>query len=149
MDVDEIVAGAEAAKLAGATRFCLGTASRSPTDGQVGKVCGAVRAVRDLGLETCVTLGMLTFEQASRLAEAAGLDCYNRNLDTSPGYYGQIIATRTYEDRLGTPAAVRAAGFRVCCGGTVGMGESRGDRAGLLAQLAASTRIRKACPSTC
>jgi biotin synthase len=99
-------------------------------------VCEAVRAVGDLGMETCVTLGMLTLTQATRLA-AAGLDYYNHNLDTSPGYYEEIITTRTYADRLETLAHVRAAGIRVCCGGIVGMGESRADRAGLLAQLAA------------
>jgi biotin synthase len=136
MGVDEILAAAQAARESGATRFCLGAAWRSPTDGQVGKVCEAVRAVGDLGMETCVTLGMLTLTQATRLA-AAGLDYYNHNLDTSPGYYEEIITTRTYADRLETLAHVRAAGIRVCCGGIVGMGESRADRAGLLAQLAA------------
>jgi biotin synthase len=136
MQTDEIVAAARAAKDAGATRFCLGAAWRSPTDGQVGRVCRAVRAVAGLGLQTCVTLGMLTARQAIRLAEA-GLDYYNHNLDTSPGHYQQIITTRTYGDRLATLAHVRAAGIRVCCGGIVGMGESRADRAGLLAQLAA------------
>lgn len=136
MDVTEIVAAAQAAKDSGATRFCLGAAWRSPTDGQVEKVCQAVRAIADLGLQTCVTLGMLTRAQADRLA-AAGLDYYNHNLDTSPGYYEKIITTRTYADRLDTLSHVRAAGIRVCCGGIVGMGESRADRAGLLAQLAA------------
>src|SRR5262249_29599696 len=115
--------------------FCLGAAWRSPTDGQVERVCGAVRAVADLGMETCATLGMITRRQADRLA-AASLDYYNHNLDTSPGFYGKIITTRTYADRLETLSHVRAAGIRVCCGGIVGMGESRADRAGLLAQLA-------------
>ncbi|HEY7145756.1 MAG TPA: biotin synthase BioB [Streptosporangiaceae bacterium] len=135
MDTGEILAAAAEAKQAGATRFCLGAAWRSPTDGQVEKVCQAVRAVAGLGMETCVTLGMLTSRQADALA-AAGLDYYNHNLDTSPGFYQQIITTRSYADRLATLASVRAAGLRVCCGGIVGMGESRADRAGLLAQLA-------------
>lgn len=135
MAPEEILISARKAQESGATRFCLGAAWRSPTDGQVEKVCQAVRAVADLGLETCVTLGMLTAGQAVRLA-AAGLHYYNHNLDTSPGFYQQIITTRTYADRLETLANVRAAGIRVCCGGIVGMGESRADRAGLLAQLA-------------
>lgn len=136
MDVAEVIAAARAARDSGATRFCLGAAWRSPTDGQLEKVCRAVRAVADLGLQTCATLGMLTRAQADRLA-AAGLDYYNHNLDTSPGFYGKIITTRVYADRLETLSHVRAAGIRVCCGGIVGMGESRADRAGLLAQLAA------------
>jgi biotin synthase len=136
MAVAEIVAAARAAQQSGATRFCLGAAWRSPTDGQVERVCEAVRAVAGLGLETCATLGMLTRAQAARLA-AAGLDYYNHNLDTSPSFYGKIITTRSYADRLETLSHVRAAGIRVCCGGIVGMGESRADRAGLLAQLAA------------
>lgn len=132
---DEIVARAREAKEAGATRFCLGAAWRSPTDGQLNRVCQAVSAVADLGMETCVTLGMITAAQAARLA-AAGLHYYNHNLDTSPEFYQQIITTRSYAERLETLAHVRAAGIRVCCGGIVGMGESRADRAGLLAQLA-------------
>jgi biotin synthase len=135
MDADEIVTRAREAKESGATRFCLGAAWRAPTNGQVEKVCKAVRAIADLGMETCVTLGMITAEQAARLA-AAGLHYYNHNLDTSPRFYKKIITTRTYADRLETLANVRAAGIRVCCGGIVGMGESRADRAGLLAQLA-------------
>ena len=136
MDVAEILIAARAAKESGATRFCLGAAWRSPTDGQVEKVCQAVRAVAALGMETCATLGMLSRAQADMLA-AAGLHYYNHNLDTSPGFYGKIITTRSYADRLETLSHVRAAGIRVCCGGIVGMGESRADRAGLLAQLAA------------
>jgi biotin synthase len=135
MDPGEIVACARKAKQSGATRFCLGAAWRSPTDGQIEKVCKAVRAIADLGMETCVTLGMITAGQAAQLA-AAGLHYYNHNLDTSPEFYKQIITTRTYADRLETLANVRAAGIRVCSGGIVGMGESRADRAGLLAQLA-------------
>ncbi len=136
MDIDAIFIAAQDAKASGATRFCLGAAWRAPNDGQIGRVCQAVRAVGDLGMETCVTLGLLTLAQATRLA-AAGLNYYNHNLDTSPGFYNQVITTRTYADRLETLSNVRAAGIRVCCGGIVGMGESRADRAGLLAQLAA------------
>jgi biotin synthase len=135
LDDDVIVAAARNAKTAGATRFCMGAAWRSPSDAQVDAVAGAVQKVGALGLETCATLGMLTTEQAATLA-AAGLDYYNHNLDTSPEFYGEIITTRTYADRLDTLANVRAAGVRVCCGGIVGMGETRRDRAGLLQQLA-------------
>lgn len=135
LPTDEIVAAAANAKASGATRFCMGAAWRSPTERQVDAVADAVREVAALGLETCATLGMLTPAQAGRLAEA-GLDYYNHNLDTSPEFYGEIITTRTYEDRLETLAAVRAAGVKLCCGGIVGMGESREDRAGLLHQLA-------------
>jgi len=135
MDADEIVASAARAKEAGATRFCLGAAWRSPSDGQVEKVARAVEAVSALGMETCVTLGMLTSAQAGTLADA-GLDYYNHNLDTSPEFYGTIITTRTYADRLETLENVRAADIKLCCGGIVGMGESRRDRAGLLVQLA-------------
>jgi biotin synthase len=134
MDTDEIVAKAQEAKAAGATRFCLGAAWRSPTDRQVEEVAGSVQAVAALGMETCVTLGMLTDRQAARLA-AAGLDYYNHNLDTSPEYYRDIITTRTYDDRLETLGHVRDAGLKVCCGGIVGMGETRRDRVGLLAEL--------------
>jgi len=135
LPTEAIVAAARNAKASGATRFCMGAAWRSPNDRQVDAVAEAVRVVGALGLETCATLGMLTGTQAERLAEA-GLDYYNHNLDTSPEYYGEIITTRTYDDRLDTVAAVRAAGVKLCCGGIVGMGESRDDRAGLLHQLA-------------
>ena len=135
MDVDDIVAAAGRARAAGATRFCLGAAWRSPTDKQVEHVAEAVTAVGAMGLETCVTLGMLSAVQAERLS-AAGLDYYNHNLDTSPEFYGTIITTRVYQDRLDTLGHVRAAGVKLCCGGIVGMGEERGDRAGLLVQLA-------------
>ncbi|MEO7428230.1 MAG: biotin synthase BioB [Acidimicrobiales bacterium] len=135
MDPDEIVASARLAKDAGATRFCLGAAWRSPSDSQVTKVASAVERVSALGMETCVTLGMLTASQAATLA-GAGLDYYNHNLDTSPEFYGTIITTRTYGDRLETLRNVRASGVKLCCGGIVGMGESRRDRAGLLVQLA-------------
>jgi biotin synthase len=135
LSTEEIVAAARQAKAAGATRFCMGAAWRSPTDRQVDQVAGAVREVGALGLETCVTLGMLTAEQAGVLADAR-LDYYNHNLDTSPEFYGDIITTRTYGDRIETLQHVRDAGVRVCCGGIVGMGETRDDRAGLLHQLA-------------
>jgi biotin synthase len=135
MGTDEIVAAARNAQSSGATRFCMGAAWRAPNDRQVEQVAEAVTAVADLGMETCVTLGMLTPEQSRRLADA-GLDFYNHNLDTSPEFYGEIITTRTYEDRLDTLANVRSAGVKLCCGGIVGMGESRRERAGLLAQLA-------------
>jgi biotin synthase len=136
LPVDDIVEAAGRAKAVGATRFCMGAAWRSPTDRQVSQVAAAVRGVAGLGMETCATLGMLTLDQASALA-AAGLDYYNHNLDTSPEYYGQIITTRTYEDRLTTLGHLRTAGVKLCCGGIVGMGETRRDRAGLLVQLAA------------
>jgi biotin synthase len=135
MATAEIVAAARNAQVSGATRFCMGAAWRSPTDRQVGLVADAVRAVGDLGMETCVTLGMLTPDQAERLA-AAGLDFYNHNLDTSPEFYGEVITTRTYGDRLDTLANVRKSGVKLCTGGIVGMGESRRDRAGLLTELA-------------
>jgi biotin synthase len=135
MATDDIVAAARNAQAGGATRFCMGAAWRAPSDRQVGLVAEAVRAVGALGVETCVTLGMLTPPQARHLA-GAGLDFYNHNLDTSPEFYGEIITTRTYDDRLDTLANVREAGVKLCCGGIVGMGESRRDRAGLLTQLA-------------
>ena len=135
MPIDDIMAAAEKAKRAGATRFCMGAAWREPNDQQVAEVSDAVREVGALGMETCATLGMLTAEQANTLADA-GLDYYNHNLDTSPEFYGEIITTRVYQDRLDTLAHVRDSGVRLCTGGIVGMGESRRDRAGLLAQLA-------------
>jgi len=135
MDVDAVVEAAREAKANGATRFCMGAAWRSPKDRDLPKVEAMVREVKSLGLETCLTLGMLKEHQAERLADA-GLDYYNHNLDTSPEYYGKIISTRTYEDRLDTLANVRKAGVKVCCGGIVGMGEGPQDRAELLRQLA-------------
>jgi len=135
LPTDVIVAAARNAKEAGATRFCMGAAWRSPNDRQVAQVSDAVAAVKALGLETCATLGMLTDAQAKTLA-VAGLDYYNHNLDTSPEFYGEIITTRTYDDRLETLATARDAGLKLCCGGIVGMGETRTDRAGLLHQLA-------------
>ena len=130
----EVVATAKAAKAAGATRFCMGAAWRSPKDRDLQQIALFVKEVKGLGLETCVTLGMLKPGQAEKL-RGAGLDYYNHNLDTSPEFYGQIITTRVYQDRLDTLGRVRAAGINVCCGGIVGMGESRRDRAGLISQL--------------
>lgn len=135
MNIDEVVTAARTAKEQGATRFCMGAAWRSPTERQVEQMVPMIEAVGEMGMETCVTLGMLTDKQANRLAEA-GLDYYNHNLDTSPEYYAEIISTRTYDDRLVTLHNVREAGINVCCGGIVGMGESRTDRAGLLSELA-------------
>ena len=135
LDCEDVVAAARIAKARGATRFCMGAAWRSPKDRDLDKVAAMVAAVKGIGLETCVTLGMLRPHQADRL-KAAGLDYYNHNLDTSPEYYGAVITTRTYRERLETLACVREAGIRVCCGGIVGMGEDRRDRAGLLTELA-------------
>ncbi len=135
MDLTEVRAAAETAKASGATRFCMGAAWRSPKDRHMEQLMAMVREVKGLGLETCVTAGMLKAEQAQQLKEA-GLDYYNHNLDTSPEFYGEIITTRTYQDRLDTLAAVRETGMKVCCGGIVGLGESRTQRAGLIAQLA-------------
>jgi biotin synthase len=135
MDVAAVREAAARAKAAGATRFCMGAAYRSPKDRDVHAIAEMVRAVRALGLESCATLGMLSDEQAREL-KAAGLDYYNHNLDTSPEFYGEIITTRCYQDRLDTLTAVRAAGLKVCCGGIVGLGESAADRAELLRTLA-------------
>ncbi len=136
MDTEQVLAHARAARDAGASRFCMGAAWREPKERDLDKLGGIIEGVKQLGLQTCMTLGMLQPAQARRLADA-GLDYYNHNLDTSPQFYGSIISTRTYQDRLDTLQAVRDAGMRVCCGGIVGMGESRRDRAALLAQLAA------------
>jgi biotin synthase len=130
-----VVEAARAAKAAGATRFCMGAAWRSPKERDLDRVCAMVAAVKALGLETCATLGMLNAPQARRLRDA-GLDFYNHNLDTSPEFYGDIITTRTYQERLDTLDHVRAAGIAVCCGGIVGMGEAREDRIAMIATLA-------------
>jgi len=135
MSLDAVLAEARAAKASGASRFCMGAAWRSPKDRDVENVCAMVEGVKALGLETCATLGMLTPGQAKRL-KGSGLDYYNHNLDTSPEFYGEIITTRTYQNRLDTLGAVRDAGIHVCCGGIVGMGEGAEDRAGLIATLA-------------
>ncbi|MGA7673978.1 MAG: biotin synthase BioB [Rhizomicrobium sp.] len=134
MDVSAVVADAKEARAAGATRFCMGAAWRSPKDKDLDAVCEMVSEVKALGLETCVTLGMLTQEQAGKL-RGAGLDYYNHNIDTSPEYYEQIITTRSFQDRLDTLDAVRGAGINVCCGGIVGMGESEEDRVGMIHAL--------------
>ena len=133
--LDEVRKSAQAAKDAGATRFCMGAAWRSPKKKDVEAVAAMIREVRALGMETCATLGMLTPDQAHELKDA-GLDYYNHNVDTSPEFYGEIITTRTYQDRLDTLTAVRDAGLNVCCGGIVGMGETTRDRASMLATLA-------------
>jgi biotin synthase len=135
MDGEAVLAAARAALEAGATRFCMGAAWRAPKDRDIDDLCAIVEDVKRLGLETCMTLGMLTRPQAARLKEA-GLDYYNHNLDTSPEFYSRIISTRTYADRLDTLDAVREAGMSVCCGGIVGMGESLDDRAGMIHALA-------------
>jgi biotin synthase len=135
MDVAAVLEEARAARAAGASRFCMGAAWRSPKDRDLDQVCAMVEGVRAIGMETCVTLGMLDGAQAVRLKDA-GLDYYNHNLDTSPEFYGEIISTRTYQDRLDTLGHVRAAGISVCCGGIVGMGEARSDRIGMIATLA-------------
>jgi len=136
MSLGAVLDEAKAAKASGASRFCMGAAWREPKERDVEAVCAMVGGVKALGLETCATLGMLTDDQARRL-KASGLDFYNHNLDTSPEFYGEIISTRTYRERLDTLAHVRAAGIAVCCGGIVGMGEGEDDRAGLIATLAA------------
>jgi len=135
MPLDAVLAKAQAAKDAGATRFCMGAAWRNPKDRDIDKVTAMVREVRALGLETCATLGMLSGAQAEALKDA-GLDYYNHNLDTAPEFYGEVIHTREYQDRLDTLEQVRRVGMKTCCGGIVGMGESRAERAGLLQTLA-------------
>ena len=135
LELEKVLQQAQAAKAAGASRFCMGAAWRSPKDRDMNRMVAMVEGVAALGLETCMTLGMLSPVQAQQLA-AAGLDYYNHNLDTSPEYYGDIITTRSYQDRLDTLENVRTAGMKVCCGGIIGMGEKAADRVGLLLQLA-------------
>lgn len=135
MEVEKVLAEARKAKEAGSTRYCMGAAWREPKDRDMDQICAMVEGVKAMGLETCMTLGMLSDEQTARLKHS-GLDYYNHNIDTSEEYYGKIITTRTYADRLNTLDRVRAAGINVCCGGIVGMGESRDDRAGMLETLA-------------
>jgi biotin synthase len=135
MDRADVVETAQRAKQAGASRFCMAAAWRNPKDRDLDRVCEMVSAVKGLGMETCATLGMLTADQASRLHDA-GLDFYNHNIDTSPEFYGNIITTRTMQDRLDTLAHARSAGLKVCCGGIVGMGEQVGDRLGMVLLLA-------------
>jgi biotin synthase len=135
MEVDKVILRAQEAKQAGSTRFCMGAAWRNPRDRDMPYVTEMIKEVKKLGLETCMTLGMLTGDQALSLKQA-GLDYYNHNLDTSPEFYGDIITTRTYQDRLDTLANVRSSGMNVCSGGIVGMGETSADRSSLLVQLA-------------
>jgi biotin synthase len=135
MNVTSVLAAAAEAKAAGSGRFCMGAAWREPKDRDMDSLCAMVAGVKAMGLETCMTLGMLSREQAGRLADA-GLDYYNHNLDTSPEHYGEIVTTRTYQERLDTLENVRASGMAVCCGGIVGMGETREDRVGFLHALA-------------
>ncbi len=135
LSIEEVVTQAQSAKASGASRFCMGAAWRSPPAKQIPLLADMIREVKALGLETCMTLGMLDEEQADALA-AAGLDYYNHNLDTSKAHYGNLITTRTYDDRLTTLERVRAAGIKVCCGGIIGVGETRQDRVALLATLA-------------
>ena len=135
MELDEVLAAARAARDAGATRFCMGAAYRGPKPKQLAKIAAMVSAVRDLGMETCATLGLLDAEQAEQL-KAAGLDYYNHNLDTSAEFYSQVVGTRTYQSRLDTLGHVRDAGLKVCCGGILGMGEGRDDRVQLMHTLA-------------
>ena len=145
LDVDAVLQSARAARAAGATRFCMGAAWRSPKDRDLDKVVPLIEAVRDLGMESCVTLGMLNAAQAQRLKDA-GLDYYNHNLDTSPDFYGDIISTRTYQDRLDTLQNVRDADINVCCGGIVGLGESVRDRSELLRTLATMPQHPESVP---
>ena len=135
VDVEEVMKAAQQAKDSGSTRFCMGAAWRSPKDRDMDDLCEIVEGVKAMGMETCMTLGMLTRDQAGRL-KTAGLDYYNHNLDTSPEFYPQIISTRTWQDRLDTLEAVRDAGMSVCCGGIVGMGEEVDDRVGMVHALA-------------
>ncbi len=145
MNRDAVVAEARRARDEGASRFCMGAAWRSPKDKDMGALCDMVAEVKALGLETCMTLGMLSDEQAQALS-GAGLDYYNHNIDTSPEYYGQVITTRTFADRIETLEKVRASGMKVCCGGIVGMGETVEDRAGFLLALANMTPPPESVP---
>lgn len=145
MEPEEVLAAAQRAKDAGATRFCMGAAWRSPKDRDIEKVAELIRTVKSLGLESCATLGMLEEGHAQTL-QSAGLDYYNHNLDTAPDFYGDIITTRDYQDRLDTLARVRKVGVKVCCGGIVGLGETRRQRAGLVAELANLTPYPESVP---
>lgn len=145
MQIDEVLSAAKAAKESGASRFCMGAAWRSPKQKDLEPVLKMIAEVKALGLETCATLGMLKEGQAAQLKQA-GLDYYNHNLDTAPEFYGDVITTRTYQDRLDTLDSVREADINVCCGGIIGMGESRVQRAGLIAQLANMERPPESVP---
>src|SRR4029079_18624310 len=135
MDCDSVIAAAQRAKEAGASRFCRAAAWRGPKERDLDRVCEMISAVKGLGMETCATLGMLTPQQAERLRQS-GLDFYNHNIDTSPEFYGRIITTRTLQDRIDTLDHARTAGLKVCCGGIIGMGEETEDRLGMLLLLA-------------
>lgn len=145
MQIDEVIASARLAKANGSSRFCMGAAWRSPKNKDLIPVIEMVKEVKAMGMETCLTLGMLTEEQAVKLQEA-GLDYYNHNLDTSPEFYGEVITTRTYQDRLDTLQHVRNAGMNTCCGGILGMGESRRDRIGLFQELANQSHHPESVP---
>ena len=145
MPIDEVLAAARAAKESGASRFCMGAAWRSPKQKDLEPVLKMISEVKAMGLQTCATLGMLKEGQAAQLKDA-GLDYYNHNLDTAPEFYGDVITTRTYQDRLDTLDSVREADINVCCGGIIGMGESRNQRAGLIAQLANMERPPESVP---
>ena len=145
MPLDEVIAAAQVAKDNGSSRFCMGAAWRNPKDKDLTPVIKMIKEVKAMGMESCVTLGMLTDSQTEELKEA-GLDYYNHNLDTSPEYYGEVITTRTYQDRLDTIQRVRNAGMNVCCGGIVGMGESRRDRVGLFQELANQEKHPESVP---
>ncbi len=145
MAVEAVLAEARRARDSGATRYCMGAAWRSPKDRDLDAVCAMIEGVRDLGMETCVTLGMLTETQTERLRDS-GLDYYNHNIDTSEEFYGEIITTRTYQDRLDTRGHVREAGINVCSGGIVGMGEARSDRVGMLKTLATMPKHPESVP---
>ena len=148
MKVEEVLKAARQAKDGGASRFCMGAAWRNPKDRDMGAICAMIEGVKSLGMESCATLGMLTAQQAEEL-KAAGLDYYNHNIDTSRRYYKEIISTRTMDDRIETLDYVRSAGLNVCCGGIVGMGESRDDRIDMLHALATMPYIPRACRSIC
>ena len=145
MDKDAVLAEAKRAKAEGASRFCMGAAWRSPKDRDMPELCDMAASVKALGLETCMTLGMLTDDQAKRLSEA-GLDYYNHNIDTSPEYYEKMVSTRTFQDRIDTLERVRQSGMKVCCGGIVGMGEQAEDRVGFLLALANMTPPPESVP---
>ena len=145
LEIEAVIEAAKVAKASGSSRFCMGAAWRSPHDRDIPKVANMIREVKALGLETCMTLGMLSVDQADNLADA-GLDYYNHNLDTSKEFYGEVITTRTYQDRLNTLSNVRNSGMKVCAGGIVGMGEEQTDRAGLLIELANLPRHPESVP---
>ena len=145
LQIEQVIEAARAAKSSGSSRFCMGAAWRSPHDRDIPAVAAMIREVKALGLETCMTLGMLSVDQADNLADA-GLDYYNHNLDTSKEFYGEVITTRTYQDRLNTLSNVRNSGMKVCAGGIVGMGEEQTDRAGLLIELANLPRHPESVP---